>query len=64
MATTIRVRIHKHCVPNINDRCVQCRGRRISRKKKRVCPMYSLSKEKGRAMEFEAVMSAATLQEN
>jgi hypothetical protein len=40
------MKIHKHCVPNVEDRCTQCRGRRISTKKKRVCPVYRALKEK------------------
>lgn len=40
------MKIHKRCVPNKEDRCTQCRGRRISTKKKRVCSLYSALKKK------------------
>ena len=39
------MKVHKQCVPNTEDRCTQCRGRRMSMKKKRVCPLYSLLKK-------------------
>ena len=40
------MKIHTHCVPNAEDRCIQCRGRRISMKKKRICPLYTALKKK------------------
>ena len=40
------MKIHKHCVPNEENRCAQCRRRRVSESRKRVCPLYSLLKKK------------------
>jgi tRNA(Ser,Leu) C12 N-acetylase TAN1 len=47
------MKIYKHCVPNIEDRCDSCRGRHISTKKKRVCPLYSLLEKKNPVQLYE-----------
>ena len=38
------MKVHKHCVPNEENRCTQCRCRRVSKSRK--CPLYSLLKKK------------------
>jgi endonuclease IV len=40
------MKIHKYCVPNIEDRCTSCRRRHVSKTKKRVCPLYSALQKK------------------
>lgn len=41
------IKISKHCVANVDDRCTQCRCRNISTRKKRaVCPIYRTLKSK------------------
>jgi hypothetical protein len=48
------MKIPKRCVPNNDDRCISCRGRRISEKRKRVCPLYRLLKKKGPVKLYES----------
>lgn len=43
--------IQKYCTPNCEDRCVQCRCRHISQRRKRVCAIWT---EMMRVMEVEA----------
>ena len=40
------VKIPKYCTPNVEDRCISCRGRHISQKRKRICPLYADLKKK------------------
>jgi hypothetical protein len=37
--------IGKYCTPNCGDRCVQCRCRHISQRRKRVCAIWKAYQE-------------------
>ena len=56
---TQEVKIPKHCTPNFNDRCISCNGRRISERKKRICPLYASLKKKDPVEVYEMWVTSA-----
>lgn len=49
----VSITISKFCTPNAEDRCISCRGRRISTKKKRVCPLWQELQKLGGVRVYE-----------
>jgi len=58
------IKINKHCISNVDDRCESCRGRRISEKRKRVCPVYRSLKKKDPVKLYESFATEMSVLRN
>jgi len=54
------MKVQKHCVSNEENRCIQCRCRRVPKSRKRVCPLYSLLKKKDPVELYERLVNETT----